>query len=89
MYASPDSSCSSGRESVPTAAILWAKASRGTSSQMLIPLCIYFLIISSDYQLKFNRDFGFICFFFTSDRMKGTNQLMGLITAPPPVETTT
>jgi len=45
VYASPGSLCRSGRESVPTAVILWANASTGTSNQTLIPWCIYFLAI--------------------------------------------
>lgn len=42
-YASVESWCKRGRELVPTAEILLTKASKGTSNQTLIPLCIYFL----------------------------------------------
>lgn len=89
VNASPDSSCNNGRELVPTAAILCAKASRGTSSQMLIPLCIYFLTISPHYQMKSTETTREFHMFYLGREEERTHQLMGLITAPPPVETTT
>ena len=58
VYASPESWCKRGREPVPTAAILRAKSSKGTSNQTLIPFCMYFLMIQIKDILIYPSDTG-------------------------------